>query len=138
MKSKKFNNEAKIQANSKEGTFKYSSKSKTIVKREQKALKDCSKAWLHIQSTEKYRNHLALETFRRTTESLKDELFDGVSLVLNERNSGKSDKIQKRIMRRIIEKRQAQAAHHKLGRTTDLFVPNIERVNVSRCMYEFA
>jgi 3-deoxy-D-arabino-heptulosonate 7-phosphate (DAHP) synthase len=138
MKKNKFNIEGLNMTSSKEDKTKNYSKSNTTIKQKGKVLKGSTECWLYIQSTEKYRNYVALETCRRTTESLKSELFDGVSIVLNERNSGKSDKIQKRIMRRIIEKRQAQAAHHKLGRTADLFVPNIERVNVSRCMYEFA
>ena len=104
-------------------------------KRKLKAAKNSNKSWLYIQSSDKYRNHVAIETCRRITESLK---YDGMSIVLNERNCAKSEKMQKRIMRRIIEKRQAQATHHKLGRTTDMFVPSIERANVSRCMYEFA
>ena len=138
MKKNKFNIEGLNMTNSKEGKAKNSSKCKTTAKLRDKALKGGTECWLYIQSTAKYRNYVALETCRRITESLKAELYDGVSIVLNERNSGKSDKIQKRIMRRIIEKRQPQAAHRKLGRTADLFLPNIERVNVSRCMYEFA
>ena len=137
MKKNKFNvNEMNV-VNSEAETPKSTIKFRTS-KRKLKAAKNSNKSWLYIQSSDKYRNHVAIETCRRTTESLKLELYDGMSIVLNERNCVKSEKMQKRIMRRIIEKRQAQAAHHKLGRTADLFVPNIERANVSRCMYEFA
>lgn len=123
-------------ASSKEEKTNSSSKSKTLIKRTKKDTKK-GNVWLRVESTERYRNNVALVTCCKITESLKLELFDGVSIVLNERNSNKSDKIKKRIMRRIVEKRQAQATHKKLGRTEDLFVPNIERSNVSRCMYEF-
>ena len=137
MKKNKFNvNEMNV-VNSEAGTPKSTINFSTS-KRKLKAAKNSNNSWLYIQSSDKYRNHVAIETCRRTTESLKLELYDGMSIVLNERNCVKSEKMQKRIMRRIIEKRQAQAAHHKLGRTADLFVPNIERANVSRCMYEFA
>ena len=137
MKKNKFNvNEMNV-VNSEAGTPKSTINFSTS-KRKLKAAKNSNNSWLYIQSSDKYRNHVAIETCRRTTESLKLELYDGMSIVLNERNCVKSEKMQKRIMRRIIEKRQAQAAHHKQGRTADLFVPNIERANVSRCMYEFA
>lgn len=122
--------------NSEEKAVKNSGKSKS--KRKNKTVKNANDGWIFVQASDKYRNHVALETCQRTTDTLKSELFDGFSIVLNSRNCTKSEKIQKRIMRRIIEKRQAQATHQKLGRTADLFVPNIERANVSRCMYEFA
>ena len=137
MKKNKFNiNEMNV-VNSEAEAPKSTIKSRPS-KRKLKAAKNSNKSWLYIQSSDKYRNHVAIETCRRITESLKSELYDGMSIVLNERNCAKSEKMQKRIMRRIIEKRQAQATHHKLGRTTDMFVPSIERANVSRCMYEFA
>lgn len=120
------------------GTNKKATTRGTTTVRNKKGAKDSNKAWLFIQSSDKYRSHVAIETCRRTTETLKSELFDGMNVVLNERNSFKSAKKQKRLMRRIIEKRQAQATHHKIGRTVDLFVPNINRTNVSRCMCEFA
>lgn len=137
MKKNKFNIEGLNMTNSKEGKAKNCSKSNTTAKLRDKALNGRAGCWLYIQSTEKYRNYVALETCHRITESIKAELYDGVSIVLNERNSIKSDKIRKRIIRRIIEKRQAQAAHRKLGRTADLFLQNIERANISRCIYEF-
>ena len=136
MKKKKFNTEGSSMTSSKEVKSNGSSKSKTSSKRTQKDTKK-GNVWLRVESTEKYRNYVALVTCCKITESLKLELLDGVSIVLNERNSNKSDKKKRRIMRRIVEKRQAQAAHQKLGRTKDLFVTNIERSNVSRCMYEF-
>lgn len=136
MKKKKFNTEGSSMTTSKEVKSNGSSKSKNSSKRTQKDTKK-GNVWLRVESTEKYRNYVALVTCCKITESLKLELLDGVSIVLNERNSNKSDKKKRRIMRRIVEKRQAQAAHQKLGRTKDLFVTNIERSNVSRCMYEF-
>lgn len=138
MKKNKINIDSFKVMNPEEETVKCPAKSKSAPKRKSKAVKNANKGWLFVQSSDKYRNHVALETCQRTTETLKSELFDGISIVLNSRNSTKSEKSQKRIMRRIIEKRQAQATHQKLGRTDDLFVPKIERANVSRCMYEFA
>ena len=138
MKKNKINIDNLSMMNAVEETAKSSAKSKSTSKRKSKAVKNANKGWLFVQSSDKYRNHVALETCQKITETLKSKLYDGISIVLSSRNSAKSEKIQKRIMRRIIEKRQAQATHHKLGRTADLFVPNIERANVSRCMYEFA
>ena len=110
MKKKKFNTEGSSMTTSKEVKSNGSSKYKNSSKRTQKDTKK-GNVWLRVESTEKYRNYVALVTCCKITESLKLELLDGVSIVLNERNSNKSDKKKRRIMRRIVEKRQAQAAH---------------------------
>ena len=45
-------------------------------------------------------------------------MLDGI--LLNLKNTGKSANSQRRILRRIVEKRQAQANHKKNERTCDL------------------
>lgn len=89
---------------------------------------------MFLETTHKYRRSLAKETGDKTTEALKGELLDGLFITLNERNSSKSDKEQARLVRRIVEKRQAQAAHHKIGRTDDLYSSKVSRSNACKCM----
>lgn len=96
--------------------------------------KETNKRWMFLETTHKYRRSLAKETGAKTTEALKSELLDGLFITLNERNSSKSDKEQARLVRRIVEKRQAQAAHHKIGRTDDLYSSKVSRSNACKCM----
>ena len=79
MKKNKFNvNEMNV-VNSEAGTPKSTINFSTS-KRKLKAAKNSNNSWLYIQSSDKYRNHVAIETCRRTTESLKLELYDGMSI----------------------------------------------------------
>ena len=100
----------------------------------EKILKETNKRWMFLETTRNYRRSLAEETGNKTTKALKSELLDGLFITLNDRNSSKSDKEQARLVRRIVEKRQAQAAHHKIGRTDDLYASKVSRGNVCRCM----
>lgn len=70
----------------------------------QKVMKNVNKGWLLIQSSEKYRNHLALETCRKITESIKSEFYDGFSIVLSERNTSKSFKTKKELYVVLLKK----------------------------------
>jgi hypothetical protein len=96
--------------------------------------KETNKRWMFLETTHKYRRSLAKETGNKTTEALKSELLDGLFITLNGRNNSKSDKEQARLVRRIVEKRQAQAAHHKIGRTDDLYASKVSRGNACKCM----
>ena len=100
----------------------------------EKYQKDTNKRWMFLESTNKYRKSVARETGDRTTKALKSELLDGLFISLNERNNSKSGSQQTRIVRRIVEKRQAQATHHKIGRTDNLYASNVSRKNASICM----
>lgn len=100
----------------------------------EKIVKETNKRWMFLETTHKYRRSLAKETGNKTTEALKNELLDGLFITLNDRNCKKSDKEQARLVRRIVEKRQAQAAHHKIGRTDDLYASKVSRGNACRCM----
>lgn len=70
----------------------------------------------------------------KTTVKIEEELFDGISLNLNQRNSIKSRSSQKRILRRIIEKRHAQAAHHTFGRGDKTLTSFMTRRSVGKSM----
>ena len=88
-----------------------------------------AKAWDKIAHGVRYREVAAKEFGRRTTLQIKEELFDGILLNLrNEKESAMSYSKQKRVLRRIIEKRQAQQTHRKVGRSGDRFSCHIQRL----------
>lgn len=68
---------------------------------------------------------------------LKEELFDGILLCLKGINDKKSYPAQKRLVRRIVEKRMAQAVHHAMGHERG-YVSTRQVVKYSSwCMREF-
>ncbi len=84
--------------------------------------------WDKIAYGDRYRRAAAKELCRRTTFLLEEELFDGILLNLKGcKASSKSYNRQKRILRRIVEKRQAQQAHRKVGHSTDRLSYHMER-----------
>lgn len=82
----------------------------------------------------KYVIAVSKETCAKTTQKIQEEVFDGIFLNLNERNQDKSYGEQKRLLRRIVEKRQAQSAHKALGRSENLRAKYIFTTNVRYCM----
>lgn len=63
--------------------------------------------WQQLAQRFKYQKAASRASCSRTTQMLEEDLFNGILLNLNERNSKKSYCSQKRILRRIVEKRQA-------------------------------
>ena len=100
----------------------------------EKYQKETNKRWMSLENTSKYRTTIAKDIGNKITKTLKSELLDGLFITLKDRNRSKSGSQQTRIVRRIVEKRQAQAAHHKIGRTNDLYASNVSRKNASICM----
>lgn len=100
----------------------------------EKYQKETNKRWMSLENTSKYRTTIAKDIGNKITKTLKSELLDGLFITLKDRNRSKSGSQQTRIVRRIVEKRQAQAAHHKIGRTNDLYASIVSRRNASICM----
>lgn len=84
-----------------------------------------AKSWMLLARGVKYQKAATKESCKRTTLNLEEELFDGILLNLREKNSEKSYRVQKRILRRIVEKRQAQLTHRLVGRSEDRFSRHI-------------
>lgn len=104
------------------------------IQAEANARRRVANCWDVLGHSSKYKKAAAKESCTRTTQSLEDEIFNGIHLNLSGRNSVKSFSSQKRILRRIVEKRQAQSAYHRIGRTTDRFVSHIQRHCASKSM----
>lgn len=77
---------------------------------------------------------MAKEVCEVTTQRIEKEVLDGIFLNLNSKVQSQSTKVQNRILRRIVEKRQAQANHKKNGRTEDLTSIRCSIVGSRSCM----
>ena len=103
-------------------------------KKEAKARRKVNEDWQRVESTNKYRKAIVINTCRNTTDRIADEVLDGILLSLNDRNSKRSASEQKRLLRRIVEKRQAQALHDKIRKNRDSKSSVAVIDNSSRCM----
>ena len=93
-----------------------------------------NKKWELIENTPRYRSALAKEVCETITKKIEIEVLNGLLLNLNIRSQAKTPNVQNRILRRIIEKRQAQANHKKHGRTNDLTSMYVSIICTSRYM----
>lgn len=103
---------------------------KQIVKRkkaEANARRKLAKSWALLAKSVKYRKVAVKESCDRLTQILEEELFDGILLNLSGCNGMKPYSCKKRILRRIVEKRQAQSAHRRVGRTDSRYTNHIFR-----------
>lgn len=89
--------------------------------KESKIRRKIAKRWDKIARSVSYQKASVREYSRCETSKLKDELFDGILMNLREKNSKKSYNRQKRLLCRIVEKRQAQKVHHIVGKTENRF-----------------
>lgn len=97
------------------------------IQAEANARRKLAKSWALLAKSVKYRKVAVKESCDRLTQILEEELFDGILLNLSGCNGLKSYSSQKRILRRIVEKRQAQSAHRRVGRTDSRYTKHIFR-----------
>ncbi len=84
-------------------------------------------AWAKMAKRAKYKRAAVKECCRSTTFQMEGELFDGILLNLQDRNCDKSYPVQKRILRRIVEKRLAQQVYGKVGKNGTCLFRHIAR-----------
>lgn len=92
------------------------------IKTETNARRVIAKSWALLA----HHKTVVRETCDRLSQILEDEIFDGILQNLNGRNGLKSYSCQKRILRRIVEKRQAQSAHRLVGRRTNWSIEQMQ------------
>lgn len=92
------------------------------------------KGWRIVENTKFYRKAATRETCQLVTRRIEAEVLEGIFLNLNERYASKSSSVQSRVLRRIVEKRQAQANHRKNGRSAGLEVTYITRQCTKVCL----
>lgn len=93
-----------------------------------------AEAWKHESEKPRYCKSSAKDASVAVIKKIKSELFDGVMLNLAERNGEKSRNRQERLLRRIVEKRQAQAAFRLVGHRIDLLAASMVLNCSARCM----
>lgn len=103
-------------------------------KAEANARRKVNKSWEKVEHTPRYRSASAKYVCDAITRKIEIEVLDGILLNLSIKSQAKSPSVQNRILRRIIEKRQAQANHKKFGRTENLTSIHISITGTSRCM----
>ena len=103
-------------------------------KAEANARRKVNKSWEKVEHTPRYRSASARYVCDTSTRKIEIEVLDGILLNLSIKSQTKSPSIHNRILRRIVEKRQAQANHKKFGRTEDLTSIHISITGTSRCM----
>ena len=103
-------------------------------KAEANARRKVNKSWEKVEHTPRYRSASAKYVCDTITRKIEIEVLDGILLNLSIKSQTKSPSIHNRILRRIVEKRQAQANHKKFGRTEDLTSIHISITGTSRCM----
>ena len=131
----KNNNEKTVMNSSKKANKKMRQKAnQKRIQTEANARRKVAKSWALVAQSVKYRKAAAKESCDRLTQILEDELFDGILLNLSGRNSMKSYTCQKRILRRIVEKRQAQKAYRRIGRTESCYANYILRECTNKSM----
>ena len=84
-------------------------------KAEADAHRRTNKRWERVETSNRYRKAATEELCNVTTNKIEIEVLDGILLNLNIRSKMKPSKVQDRILRRIIEKRQAQARRFNLN-----------------------
>jgi hypothetical protein len=99
-----------------------------------KARRKVNNTWQFVESSRKYRTAVRIESYKTTTRKIQEEVMDGILLNLHERNSEKSYSVQMRLLRRIVEKRQAQTNHRKSGRSSDRLSTRANTFNARQCM----
>lgn len=103
-------------------------------KAEANARRKTNKRWEHVEASDRYRKAATEELCNMTTNKIEIEVLDGILLNLNIKSQVKPSRVQDRILRRIVEKRQAQANHKKHGHSKDLTTIHITLTCTSKCM----
>ena len=102
--------------------------------KEAKARRKVNEDWRKVESTGKYCKAAERMAGWNTTDRIANEVLDGIFLSFNARNEGKSTSEQKRLLRRIVEKRQAQAIHAKTRISRDRKTTVAVIINTSKCL----
>lgn len=90
--------------------------------------------WSRLRRSRRYQRASCKDACDHITDRLKDEVLDGIFIDLNERSTSKSYQQQKRTLRRIVEKRTAQAAHKFTRHSQTKYAESTRRTYMKRCM----
>lgn len=103
-------------------------------KPEANARRKINKNWEKVEHTPRYRSASAKELCDTITKKIEIGVLDGILLNLNIKSQTKPSNVQNRILRRIVEKRLAQATHKKHRCLDGLSSIRISVSSTSLCM----
>lgn len=89
--------------------------------------------WEKLGHTKMYLNASARLLCGNAEDNLLDELIDGDTIYIDVKYASKTKNVQKRVVRRIVEKRQAQNMHRIFGHSCDLHCRHMARYYSNRC-----
>ena len=95
-----------------------------------------AEAWQRKSRTRDYRRAASKVVTNRTNEMIVKDVLDGVLLNLDVARNGATASVQRRVLRRIVEKRQAQAICRVWGNNAGLFGERLTRRCTGRCVSE--
>lgn len=101
------------------------------IQAEADARRKVAQKWEYLSHSTKYQSAAAKTSSHSLTQTLKEELFDGIFLNLHGDVANRSYRNQKRTLRRIVEKRQAQSTHRIMGRTEDRYAHYVQHLCIS-------
>lgn len=104
------------------------------VKVEAEARRKIAKDWERLGRSAKYQKSAAKMSCSNLTQALKEDVFDGIFLNFRGDAANKSYNQQKRNLRRIVEKRQAQSMHRIVGRSGDRYASHMVHHYVGKSM----
>ncbi|MBO7268107.1 MAG: hypothetical protein J6V12_10155 [Bacteroidaceae bacterium] len=126
--------ENKLSAKQKAKRFEKQRAIQKQVRAEAEARRKIAHDWERLSRSARYQKSAAKMSSRNLTQTLKDELFDGIFLNFRGDMAKKSHKCQKRNLRRIVEKRQAQSMHRIVGRSGDRYAAHMLHHFVGKSM----
>ena len=103
-----------------------------------KISKETNKRWQLLEVSHRYKMAVAHDRAHKATCKIKEEVLDGIFLELNARNQDKPRSVQNRVLRRIVEKRQAQVSARVHGTHAGRFAAYYTGRSTRRCMDSIA
>ncbi len=101
---------------------------------ERNARRKVAETWANVSNKTAYKKAAVKYYGAEATYKIENEFFDGIFISLKERHDEKSYRERKRMLRRIVEKRQAQMTHKYVGRTPDCLATYLSRQSTGKSM----
>lgn len=98
------------------------------------ARRKVAETWENVSNRTAYKKAAVKYYGAEAIYKIENEFFDGIFISLKDRHDEKSYRERKRMLRRIVEKRQAQMTHKYVGRTTNRLATYLSRQSTCKSM----
>lgn len=106
----------------------------TEMSNESKASRKVREKHAELEARNDYRKAVNHVIYAELEKEIEEEMLDGIFLNVDEKYQDKSNKAKSRVVRRIVEKRLAQAHHKKFGHPKNRKSHQILNYQVGQCM----